>query len=137
MAAVIALTESQRCLPCCCPSTPPTDLVWRAQAKNLNAGDAFDWYIDGQNRACLANALDLSIEHGVMSYALPQLFDKDSPECDPGKLGVAPAQLAPSRLPGAGAGAGAGDAFVYEAIPIPGLQNVTVPCTDYATCGGK
>jgi hypothetical protein len=44
--------------------------------------------------------------------------------------------MVPARAPGAGAGPAA-DAFVYEAIPIPGRQNVTVPCTDYATCGGK
>lgn len=94
------ITEPSCCLPCCCHPISPTDVVWKAQQKNLNAGDAFDWYIDKQGRACLANALDLSIEQGVMSYAIPELFDMDSPECDPLKLGVAPARWCRHVLPG-------------------------------------
>ncbi|KAF8057898.1 hypothetical protein HT031_005844 [Scenedesmus sp. PABB004] len=94
--------------------------VYVAQQKNLNAGDAKDWYIDGEGRACLYNAVDMSFEQGVMSYAYPQLFDKDSPECDPVALGLGPIDLFNASAPRMSGG-------VVPAIPIPSRQNVPEP----------
>jgi hypothetical protein len=102
----------QHALPCTCANA---DAVNFAQQKNLNAGNAFDWYVDGQGRACLYNAVDMRFDQGVMSYVRPQLFDKDAPECRPGNLGLGQNPLA-SRT-------GASDE-ILPAVPIPGCQNV-------------
>ncbi len=103
------------------------DIVNLARSKNLNAGDAFDWYVDDQGRACVYNAVDMSFQQGVMSYARPRLFDKDSPECNPAALGIGTAALFPASRQGQ-----AGGNATYDAIPIPGQQDV--PC-DWKTCG--
>lgn len=101
-----------------------------AQVNNLAAGDAWDWFIDARGRACLANAVDFSFEQGVMSFVSPQLFDKDSPECNPAALGVGPAQLAPAASRGA-----TPEVPEFAAIPIPGAQRVVTPCASFEACG--
>ena len=109
------------------PGCLHADVVNLAQQKNVNAGDAFDWYIDNLGRACLYNAVDMSFEQGVMSFVRPNLFDKDSAECASQiPLGAGAAALSPASLPGETSDG------TYDAIPIPGMQNV--PC-DLDTCG--
>ena len=50
-------------------------------AKNANLAAAWDWYIDGQGRACLANDVDLRFDLAVRGYADPRRYPKDSDEC--------------------------------------------------------
>lgn len=83
----------------------------------MNAGDAFDWYIDSQGRACLYNAVDMSFEQGVMTYVRPRLYDKDAPECQPGNLGIDEQHLTAASRTGA-------SGEVTQAMPIPSCQNV-------------
>lgn len=128
------------CCHCCCSCCGCPALVWApdivklAQEGNLNAGGAFDWSIDNQGRACLRNSVLIKVTQGVMSYALPELFPKDSPKCRSTRLGLAPAQMAAASY---APGGDANEPVVFNAIPIPGRQKVTVPCTDFATCGTK
>lgn len=119
---------------CACPLTMPSaDIVYKAQQDRLNAADAFDWYIDGQGRACLYNVLDFSFEQGLMSYALPRLFDRGSSECEhySALSGVGTA-MRPSALAQQPQQAQESGEVIYDAIPIPSLQNVL--CSDDA-CG--
>ena len=102
-------------------------LVQEARRRNLQAGDAWDWYIDNQSRACVYNAVDMSFEQGVMSFVRPRLFDKDSPDCSPSALGINTDALASSSRRGSSA-----DGSTHDAIPIPGQQDV--PCA-WDTCG--
>ncbi len=52
------------------PGCLHADVVNLAQQKNVNAGDAFDWYIDNLGRACLYNAVDVSAG-GQKCYCKP------------------------------------------------------------------
>lgn len=90
-------------------------------------------YIDNSGRACLANVVDIKFEQGIMSYAIPELFPMDSPQCSRKSSSAAPAQI----VPAAANGTAASGVVVVDAIPIPGLQNVTVTCSDFHTCGPK
>ncbi|KAF8060302.1 APA1 [Scenedesmus sp. PABB004] len=92
-------------------------LVSFAQSRPLNIGDAQDWFIDGEGRACLYNTIGVSIEQGVMSYAYPQLFNKDCRQCDPVALGLGPIDTLNTSASGG----------VVPAAPIPSLQNVPEP----------
>lgn len=123
------LHDSSALPPAVCGS--PADVVQLAQARNLQSAGAKDWWIDAQGRVCLSNVLDLSFDQGVMSYAYPERYDKKDPKCNPKNLGIKSAQVAAALKPGANAS----EPFVFDAIPIPGRQKVTVPCRDFATCG--
>ena len=90
-------------------------LVVLAQNKSLHAGGADDWYIDSAGRACLYNVLDTQFVQGFMSYVKPQLFDKDSLQCNPSILGIHQDHLA-SRTGASGE--------ITPAVPIPSCQNV-------------
>ncbi|KAF8069695.1 hypothetical protein HT031_001812 [Scenedesmus sp. PABB004] len=100
-------------------------VVSLAQAKNLNAGDAFDWFIDDQNRACVYNTVDISFDQGVMSVAKPILYDADSPECS--KNSSSQVQLSE---PGLAAATGESGELIVNATPL----TKDVPC-DWETCG--
>jgi hypothetical protein len=112
-------------------------LVARAQQYNLNAADAWDWFIDDQGRACVFNALDLHFSKGVRTIARPRLVDSSSPECHD-IIGSGASLAATSTPHGANTGPSlpqgvAGpERLIVDAIPVRGRQNI--PCSA-AECG--
>jgi hypothetical protein len=110
-------------------------LVARAQQYNLNAADAWDWFVDEQGRACVFNALDLHFSKGVRTIIRPRLVDSSSSECHEiigsASVGTDASTKAKtvSALPQGVAGP---DRLIVEAIPVPGRQNI--PCSA-AECG--
>jgi hypothetical protein len=110
------------------------DLVQKAQALNLNGGDAFDWYIDAQGRACVANVLATNFQQGIASYVLPQFYDGNSEEClgeyfwppfIDSLNGTSPTTRRSKRSLELVLG-GDGN-YTAQAVPIPGMKDV--PCT--------
>lgn len=75
--------------------------------------------------------MDFDFNQGVMSYVLPQLFDKGSTTCTSGSAAIAghPAAVTPASPPGQS------DWLVIEAAPLQGQQNIETPCTSFDNCG--
>lgn len=63
-----------------------------------------------------------------MSYAIPRLYDRDAKECQPQQMGLDSA----ATLSAASSARGESGEIVFDAVPIPGRQNVS--CTE-DTCG--
>ena len=68
----------------------------------------------------------MSFTQGIVTHVVPQLYDKDSPEC----AAVPPALLAPAAAAGA-----TPEVPVFEAVPIPSMQNIVTPCEALDGCG--